>query len=82
MSRDQKLALVLVVFVPVTDASKKNDNIILHRIQYIYYLLCFCNKNKKDKMQILINFSSEINLMTLTYVAKLGLKVYQTNVKA
>lgn len=39
----------------------------------IYYLMQF--KKNQTKIWALLNFDSEINIMTLAYAAKLGLKV-------
>lgn len=47
----------------------------------MYYLLYFY-KNKKNKLQALINFGSKIHTMTLAYTSKPGFKVRQTNVRA
>lgn len=57
----------------MTKASRKN--IILDQIPPIYYLFCFY-KNKKNKMQALINSENEVNAMKLPYALKLGFKVY------
>lgn len=76
----KELALVLVTFAPMTKASRKNK-VVLKRVLYIHYLLCF-HKEKKNKMQALINCSSKINTMTLTYISKLGSRVRQINAGA
>lgn len=57
--------------------SNKENNIILNCVPYIYYPIQF----KKNKVQILIDFDSQINAMTLAYIPKLGLRVYCTNIK-
>ena len=54
---------------------------ILDQVDYIHYPVQF-RKNKKATIQALINFNSEVNAMTLTYRAKLGLKVCSTTVGA
>lgn len=77
----KKLVLVLTTFALVTKASKKDNDIILNRTLYIHYLLCFC-KNKKNKLQALINSYGKINAMTLAYALELSYKVCQTNIKA
>ena len=61
----------------MTETSKK-DNLALKRVPYIYYLIWF----KKNEVQALINLSSEVNTMTSVYIAKLGFKVYHTDVGA
>lgn len=65
--------------MPMTEASKK-DKIILKKILYIYYLLCF-SKDKENKIWVLIDSSSKANAMTSGYTMKIGLKIYFTNVK-
>lgn len=59
-------------------ASKKD--VVLDRILYIYYLVCF--QKDQDKVLALISSRSEVNAMTPTYISKLGLKVCLTNFKA
>lgn len=54
---------------------------VLKRVSSIYYPLRFY-KNKKDEIRALINFRSEVNIMTPTYTLKLGLKVRFTNLGA
>lgn len=72
----KKLVLVSIISIPIIKTSKKN--MFLDRISYIYYSIRF----KKNKMKALIDLSSEINAMTLIYIAKLDLKIYFTNVGA
>lgn len=64
----------------MTKTNKKNK-VVLKKVLYIYYLLHFC-KNKKNKVQALIDPSSKINAIIRTYVAKLGLKIQSIKVKA
>lgn len=64
----------------MTEASKK-DKVVLKKVLCINYLLCFC-KNKKNKVRILINLGSKVNIITFTYTAKLGLKSRLINVEA
>lgn len=64
--------------MPLTKISKKNNDVILDQVLYIYYLIQF----KKNKVQSLIDSSSKDNLMTLAYTLKLGLKICFTDVKA
>lgn len=68
------------MFMPITEAKKK-DMVILEKVSYIYYPLCF-RKNKKNKMQTLINFYNEVNVMMLAYILKLGFRVCRINVEA
>lgn len=60
-------------------ASKEAD-INLEWVPCINYLLCF-QKNTVD-IRPLIDSDSKVNIMTLDYTDKLGLKVYSTNVEA
>lgn len=75
----KKLISVLATFLSITEANKE-DEIVLKKIPYIHYLLCFC-KDKKNKIQALNNSVSEINPMILAYILELGFKVRQSNVK-
>lgn len=69
-----------MTFALVTDVNKE-ENIALARILYIYYLFYFY-KDKKNKIQALINSNSKVNAIILAYALKLGLKICRTNVKA
>lgn len=60
-------------------ASKEAD-INLEWVPCINYLLYF-QKNTVD-IRPLIDSDSKVNIMTLDYTDKLGLKVYSTNVEA
>lgn len=53
----------------------------LARVLYIHYPFYF-HKNKKNKVQVLINSSSEVNAITPAYASKLGFKIRRTNVRA
>ena len=53
----------------------------LQRILYIWYLVQF-QQSQANKVWALINFDSEVNAMTRTYTAKLGLTTRKTNVDA
>lgn len=76
----KKLVLVSATSMSMTKASKE-DKIILEKIPCIYYPLCFC-KNKKNKVQTLINSGNKVNTMNLRHIAKIDLKVRSTNIKA
>ena len=58
--------------------TKTNKEVTLERVSYIHYPLYFW----KDTIGIraLIDLGSEVNAMTPTYTAKLGLKVRKTNI--
>ena len=60
--------------------SMENKPLVLDWVPCIHYLIQF--KKNKVQVQALIDFGSEINVMTLGYVLKLGLKVRPTNVGA
>lgn len=64
----------------MTKACKENNNVILNKILYIYYLLYFY-KEKKNKMQVLINSGTEINIIILVHILKLGFRVCRTNIR-
>lgn len=68
MSKAKKLVLVLAIFVSMSKATKE-DNIILDQVPYIYYPIWF----KKNKLWVLINSSSKINIIIPVYVSKLGI---------
>lgn len=62
----------------MAEANKK-DNIALKKVLYISYSLYF----QKDIVEVraLIDSGSKINIMTLAFISKLGLKVGHTNIK-
>lgn len=86
LKKTQKLVLVSTTALLVIDLRNKTmreDLKIpkvtpLQRTPYIRYLVQI---QKSLKIQVLINFSSEINVMTPTYVIKLDLSIWKTNVK-
>lgn len=63
----------MATFLLVTEVSMENTLHLLKKILYIHYLFCF----QKDlyKTKALFNLDSEINAVTSTYIAKLGLKI-------
>lgn len=58
-------------------ANKKAD-LSLKYLLYIYYPLYF--KKDKGNIKALINSNNKVNIIVLTYMAKLGLKIWLTNV--
>lgn len=54
--------------------ANREDKVVLKRVLYIYYPLCFY-KDKKNKVQALVNFSSKVNAITLAYILELDLKI-------
>lgn len=64
----------------MTKANKK-EKVVLKNKPYTYYLLYF-RKNKKNEMRALINTNIEVNAMTLTYAANLGLNICYRKVGA
>ena len=66
----------------MTDPSIKTSKMrVLDRVLYICYPVQFRNDKGKDVLTLL-DSKSEINAMTPTYAAHLGLKVRMTNVNA
>lgn len=65
MSRPKKLALLLAIFVAMTEARRENV-IVLDSVLCIYYLVQFQKLVKECKMA-LIDFGTEFNAMSLTY---------------
>lgn len=57
------------------DKAREQD-VVLERVLCIQYPIWF----KKNKVQALLDSSSEVNAMTLACGLKLGLKVYSTNI--
>ena len=57
----------------VIQITETTQEIILNGIPYIHYLVLF-QKNKAN-IQALINSSNKVNMITLAYIFKLGLKV-------
>ena len=53
---------------------------ILKDILYIYYLFHFWKSS--DNTQTLINSSSKLNIISLTYILKFNFQVIKTNIKA
>lgn len=68
----QKTSLISAISVLVIGVKK--DEMILAKILYIYYLPSF-EKNKKNKIQALINCNSKINAIILVYILKVGVQV-------
>lgn len=54
-----------------------NTCLLLEYMLYIYYLFRFW-KNKKSDVKAFINSNSEVNVITLTYVKKLGFQIQKT----
>ena len=71
----KKLVLVSVDFVLMTDGDEEN---MLRKISYIYYLLYF----NKDKVWIIFNNRNKINAISFNYAQKFGLKIWITSVGA
>lgn len=80
VSKAKKLVIVLATSLLLTEASMKDTLWPLEKVLCIYHSFCF--QKNLYKIRVLINSSSEINAIILTYIAKLGLKVGKTNIKA
>ena len=65
------------VSVLVTETNKEDD-VTLQRVPCVHYSIQF----KKKEVQALIDSGSEVNTMTPTYILRLGLQVYRTNIGA
>lgn len=64
-----------------TEAKKEIKLVpLLKHLPCIHYLLYF--KKNQTKIQALIDSGTELNIITPAYMAKLGLKVRPTNIKA
>ena len=66
VSKAKKLVSVLATSILMTDTKKET----LEYIPYIYYPVQF--KKDLNKIWVLINSKSEVNVMVSTYVKKLG----------
>lgn len=76
--QNQKPGFNLGNLLPVIEASKKDDYMVLKIISCIHYPVKF----KKNKIKALINLGNKSNTMILVYTSKLDLNVYQTNIGA
>lgn len=76
----KKQVLFLAIFLSITEARIKIENQPLKCILYIQYLFKF--KKNHTKFQALIDFASEVNIITLVYMAILELKHCPINVRA
>lgn len=71
----KKLALVLVISFLITGISNKAS---LKHVFYIRYLAYF--QKRKNNVQVLINFKSKINRITLANTLKLSFWIWKTNI--
>ena len=76
----KRLVAVLATSTLVIKASMEDSLQPLKKIPYIHHPLRFQKDPHKDKA--LIDLSNEVNTMTPVYAAKLGLKVWKTNIGA
>lgn len=63
----EKLAIVLITFIPKARLIKK----VLNQVPYIYYFIHFIKKH----IWVLIDFESKINSITLVFTKKLDIKI-------
>lgn len=79
MSEANKLAVILATSLLVIASNMEDTLWLLKRVLYIHYPLCF----QKDLYEItaLIALDSEVYTMTPTYIAKLDLKVWKTDIR-
>ena len=80
-SQVKKLVSVLAISILVTSIKRTQKVRILDRVSCICYLMQL-QKNKKKYILALLNFKSEVNAMTLAYIAQLDLKIQKTNISA
>lgn len=67
-----------MTFLLIVETSMKDILLALDLVPCIYYPIWF----KKNKIWTLINLASEVNTITLRYIAKLDLKICSTNIGA
>lgn len=74
----KKLAVVLVIFMSMTEIKKKTTLSFVY-ILYIYHSVYF----KKDhaKIYALLDYDNKINTIILIYTLNLGLRIFLTNIK-
>ena len=83
----KKLVSISATFMLVTGASKvtpviqTTQKVILDWVSCIHYLVQFW-KDKRATIRAVIDFGSEVNVMTLAYAKKLGIQIQRTNVSA
>lgn len=65
---------------PEIPFSIDNPALLLKCISCIYYLIEF--KKDQTKVQALLDSDSKVNVMTPAYAARLGFKIWPTNVEA
>lgn len=93
LTKSQKTNLVSITFLSITLASMEaipvvvfcstspvsdTDILSLENVLYLHYPILF--QKDKAKVQTLIDFQNEINVMTLVYASKLGLKAQTTSI--
>lgn len=86
----KKLAAVLMSFILIIETYKKAyifsaiKNTFLLNIFWLKYMLCIYYlmqfKKNQVKVQVFLNFGSEVNIIILAYATKLGLKVQLINI--
>lgn len=70
------LTMALNLEAPTFDKS----TLFFEQVSYIYHSVQF--KKNQAKVQALLNFDNEVNIMILAYITRLGFKVRLTNVRA
>lgn len=78
MHQGQKLAIVLATPVSITINQKASVRTLkaLYQVLYILYSTSF--EDGQTKIKILLDCSSEVNIMTVAYIVKLGLIIWKT----
>lgn len=72
----------MIISILIIEISKKNKDFIIENVACVNYLSCFYKKNKKVELQVLIDLGINVNTHVLTYIAKIGLKICQTIIRA
>ena len=66
----------------VTGASKEAPEVVLDWVPCIHYLVQFRKNKEGETIWALIDFGSEVNVMTPAYAKQLGLRTQKTDVGA
>ena len=72
--KSQKISNGLVTFTSITDKKIEEK---LEWISFIWYPVIF-----KDQIEALLDFESDINVMSQAFAQQLGLKICKTNIEA
>ena len=80
VSKAKKLVSVLATSALMTGASKEaQEVIVLDWVPCIYYPVQF-QQDQRATIQVLSNYGSKVNVMTLAYAKQLGFQIRKTDV--